>query len=165
MKIIGYILNISSTHLQSLNQLLSLILLQLSWSGDGKKLLSASADKTAKIWDITAEKASTLDLTLLHSFLLSIEQQCCLSLLFVTCHNTVEVCKLLQIEKNHSRQPSIPHIMWKKRIGEVLSISNCGMPIATSDVFQSVQGVLFNVRHKLNRFIYEKKLQTNLSAS
>lgn len=31
----------------------------LSWSGDGKKLLSASADKTAKIWDITAEKAST----------------------------------------------------------------------------------------------------------
>lgn len=108
------VLNISSTHLPSLNQLFSLILLQLSWSGDGKKLLSASADKTAKIWDITAEKASTLDLTLLNSFLLSIEQQCCLSLLFVTCHNTVEVCKLLQIEKTTAGSLAYPTLCGKK---------------------------------------------------
>ena len=32
---------------------------QLSWSADSKSLLSASADKTAKIWDIEANTVST----------------------------------------------------------------------------------------------------------
>lgn len=32
---------------------------QLSWSADSKSLLSASADKTAKIWDLEANTVST----------------------------------------------------------------------------------------------------------
>ena len=35
------------------------ILFQLSWSADSKFLLSASADKTAKLWDIEANTSST----------------------------------------------------------------------------------------------------------